>query len=380
MKLSLKFRDDTHQNPLLRAKIPVTILGLPFLSGIVAGDSSDLSFSIKTNFSSGPSVSLAYHPTLSTSRAATTSTTNDGVAANFTTCPFSLSLKSGIGLFGSPQNSPLICSAHFNLFSLNSSNPTLTPAFSLLIKPQFGGFSLRKSTSSSNPSSIQLNGVQPNGEISNGFIQDSELPNGFVSDKPLEWRESKKVESYSDENAIFSGIFVTAKTSMPLTKRSLVNFQWGVDFAREHNGRGSKLSLPVLMLNKIWLERAEEVKRVEERKNEETAAGDLELLKRMCGWMKGEVEDLQKGNRDLRQALDEMKSQGSNLRTCGEEKDSVSKRGVSMPSGESLGESARWRSRKSGLQAEEKREAQKSVNWATEVENELQKAIKDTIS
>ncbi|GAB4834704.1 hypothetical protein Ancab_032967 [Ancistrocladus abbreviatus] len=377
MKLSLKFRDDTHQNPLLRAKVPVTILGLPFLSGIVAGDSSDLCFSLRTNFASGPSLSLAYHPTLSTPP-----TTTTGASVNFPAYPFSLSLKSGIGLFGSPQNSPLIFAADFNLFSPNGSNPTFSPRFSLLIKPQFGNFSLRKSTSSSNPSLIQLNGVHPNGEISKGFVQNCELPKGFDSDKPLEWTELKKMGSYGDENAIFSGIFLTAKTSMPLTKRSRVNFRWGVDSALENNGKGSKLSRPVLVLNKIGLERVEEVKKVEQMKNEVTAAGDLELLKGICGWMRREVDDLQKENSELKQAIERMNLQRSYSRTRGEVRDSVGNRGVSPPSAsaESLGDSERRWSRKSGLQETEKRELQNSANRASEVENELQKAIKAAAS
>ena len=38
MKASIQFRDD--DRPLLRAKVPVGVLGLPFLSGLAAGGPS----------------------------------------------------------------------------------------------------------------------------------------------------------------------------------------------------------------------------------------------------------------------------------------------------------------------------------------------------
>ncbi|XAR70601.1 hypothetical protein NMG60_11027508 [Bertholletia excelsa] len=90
MKLSLKVQDG-HQDSqsdllhghrshekrplLLRAKVPVTVFGLPFLSSIAAGDPSDLSFSLRTNFPSGPSLKLSYTPPSSTA-------TGSAVASN----------------------------------------------------------------------------------------------------------------------------------------------------------------------------------------------------------------------------------------------------------------------------------------------------------
>ncbi|GAB2273581.1 hypothetical protein Dimus_015225 [Dionaea muscipula] len=373
MKLSLKLRDETHQKPLLRAKVPVTILGLPFLSGVVAGDTADLSFSLRTNFSSGPSFSFSYHPTASITNPVATTTATGGSVAH----PFSVSLKSGIGLFGSPRDSPLVFSTQFNLFSSNGSNPSLTPSFSLLVKPQIGNFSLRKSTSSSNPGSVQRNGVQPDGEVSNVFGGPiAELAKGgFVLDKPLEWRDLTKVEAFGEKSGLFSGIFVTAKTSMPLTRRSLVNFRWGVNFAPENGGHGSEVSRPVLVLNKIGLQRVEEVKRTEEKVIVEGSNGDLELLKGMCGWMRREMDDLQRGNREIKQALEGIKLQGSNCRIGGHERDSITRRAVSVPS-ESASDAEKWRTGKSSVQETGKRESQKSATLATEMENELQRALK----
>ena len=61
MKASIKFRDD--DRPLMRAKVPVGVLGLPFQSGLVAsGDPRDLRFDLSTAFASGPALRLSYRP------------------------------------------------------------------------------------------------------------------------------------------------------------------------------------------------------------------------------------------------------------------------------------------------------------------------------
>ncbi|KAH0884654.1 hypothetical protein HID58_060750 [Brassica napus] len=123
MKASMKFREE--KNPLLRAKIPLSILGLPFQSGIVAGESKELSLNLSTFFESGPSLKLAYRP-------------NDSHS------PFSLVVKTGTGPFGSPISTSMLMSAEFNLLG-NKNSPT----FMLHFKPRFGDFSIKKSHSSS---------------------------------------------------------------------------------------------------------------------------------------------------------------------------------------------------------------------------------------
>ncbi|EEE69957.1 hypothetical protein OsJ_29844 [Oryza sativa Japonica Group] len=121
MKASIKFRDD--DRPLVRAKVPVGVLGLPFLTGVSAGgggDSRDLRFDLSTAFASGPALRLSYRP-------------NDPLQ------PFALSVRTGLGPLGSPARAPFAISAEFNLLS---SSP---PAFSLLFKPRIGDFSLANS-------------------------------------------------------------------------------------------------------------------------------------------------------------------------------------------------------------------------------------------
>ncbi|XP_074300033.1 uncharacterized protein LOC141631022 [Silene latifolia] len=367
MKLSLKFREETkHQNPLIRAKIPVSILGLPFLSGIIAGDSSDLSFSLRSNFSTGPSLSLSYHPTLS--------------PQSTIFPPFSVSLKSGIGVFGSPKDSPLVFSASFN------PNSIANPSFSLFIKPQFGNFSLFKSVDSAGCGGIRVDGHGLNSGLGNGSVSDfvNGVDLGDGSGKLGNGSVLKGLKMETAKGGILSGIFVAARTSIPVAKRAVVNFRWGVDFPPENVG--SKAGFPVLVLNKVSLERVDEGK--EEKKRDEEAkakAGDLEVLKGMCGWMRREVEDLRKENREMRVALEGLRLKpGSLVKTRGEERGKGGKKVVHSPppSVEGVSEFDRWRSNKSGSGKGGNGigvgvgVGEECGNGVSELENELQKAIK----
>nr|KYP67037.1 hypothetical protein KK1_013357 [Cajanus cajan] len=134
MKLSLKLEGEDekekYSTQIMTAKVPISICSNPFISGVTATTSthspSHFSFSLSTNFPSGPSLRLSYSPSAS--------------------LPFSLSLKSGLGLLGSPAHSPLVFSANF---SLSPSHSPL-PSFFLHFKPQLGHFSLHKTVFSEN--------------------------------------------------------------------------------------------------------------------------------------------------------------------------------------------------------------------------------------
>ncbi|CAL0331456.1 unnamed protein product [Lupinus luteus] len=117
MKASLKFRED--QKPLLKAKVPLNILDIPFQSGVVSGESKELTLNLATFFQSGPSIKFSYRP-------------ND--SGN----PFSLILKTGTGSFGSPVSSSVVMSCEFNLHTRNGSG-NLSPVFMLHFKPRSGG-------------------------------------------------------------------------------------------------------------------------------------------------------------------------------------------------------------------------------------------------
>ncbi|XP_007039565.2 PREDICTED: uncharacterized protein LOC18606088 [Theobroma cacao] len=393
MKLSLKLQDD--QNPLLKAKIPISIFSQPFISSLTTTtpttssnkSSQDTSFSLSTNFPSGPSLKLSYAPSTSPT----------------TTIPFSISLKSGLGLLGSPKDSPLVFTAQF---SLSSTKPgTVIPTFSLHFKPQFGNFALHKATSS-NPSLEPDSGSHsiPGTQFQSGSSSNSEFGNGFALDGSSVWQEVKLeprsgvddgLETsklgygkglYSNDGfgterslvredgkkaGIFGGIAVRARTLFPVTKRAVVNLRWAVNLPSDV---GSKM--PYLTVNKIGIERVEEVKEVTEVKSKsiESNVDDLELLKGMYSWMKRDLETLENENREMKQCLHDMRL-GVSAKNVRRESEGIGRR-VSTPSVENSNEFERWRGKKIVADDNGGREVKKSVNKMSDVESELQKAIK----
>ncbi|MCL7036288.1 hypothetical protein MKW94_023258 [Papaver nudicaule] len=370
MKASLKLREDQkatlsqpqnpinpienpkpqYQNPLLRAKIPISVLGFPFLSIITAGDSSDLSFGIRTNSINGPSLKFSYSPNITT----TTKTTSPISSSS----PFSISLKSGVGLFGSPENSPLIMSAHFNLFG----NPN--PSFFLQIKPQFGDFSLKKTAVSApltNPNPKTPTFTKENGEKNNHFGDDV----GVMLERPLVWKELTELRNGGD--GVFSGVEVRAKTLLPITKRAVVKFRWGVNFPPDF---GQKQKMPFLTVDKIAVERVEDKGEVNSQKKKDGGEGDLEVLKGLCFWMRNEVEGLKRENRMLKESVEELNLGGSVLKNR-RGTESVSKKVASSSSPSTPG-FEQWRNKKNGV---EEKNSNGSESSKDDVGEELKRAI-----
>ncbi|KAJ0229676.1 Uncharacterized protein HA466_0314780 [Hirschfeldia incana] len=221
MKASMKFREE--KNPLFRAKIPLSILGLPFQSGIVAGESKELSLNLATFFESGPSLKLAYRP-------------------NDTHSPFSLVVKTGTGPFGSPISTSMLMSAEFNLLGNNK-----TPTFMLHFKPRFGDFSIKKSHSSSG--------------FDGALIRSEEDSSIEVVDSPgLRKVTVLPSTSAGDIAGLISGVEVAARTSLPVRGRAVVNFRWGVrvptEIRRDFDPT-AEISLrrfPFLVMDKIGIE------------------------------------------------------------------------------------------------------------------------------
>ncbi|KAJ9152615.1 hypothetical protein P3X46_026162 [Hevea brasiliensis] len=399
MKLSLNLPDDDNNgNPILKAKLPISIFNQPFTSIFTTATNSfsDLQFSVSTNFPSGPSLKLSYSPP-------TTTTTPFS--------PISVSLKSGLGLFGSPHNSPLVFSAHF---SLSTANPiAIIPTFSLHFKPQLGDFSLHKSTASSsdpNPDSDSGTHLVDVSHLDSSSSSNLEFGNVYVPDPAgsMGWQEVKlepctgkeKVgfanDNPSDIDGVYahnggigflpdrhlvsgdrkkggftSGVAVKARTVVPLSKRLKVNLRWGVNLPGDMG-----LKMPYLTVNKIGVERIEEVKETKEKSNENNK-GDLELLKGMCFWMRRDLEIIEKENRDMKQILEDMRS-GVSTRNLRRESTGVGKNLVPASS-DRLGEFRQWKSKKSD-EAIGQTELKKPANPVTDLESELQKAIKAAAS
>ena len=288
MKASLKFRED--QKPLLRAKVPLSILGLPFQSGVIAGESKELTLNLGTFFESGPSIKIAYRP-------------------NDTWNPFSLVVKTGTGPFGSPISSSMLMSAEFNLIGRGN------PSFMLHFKPQFGDFSIKKSQSSVFDGKLvkSLNGAVPE--------DDSSIE---VVEKPFMNGASSKTALAVDSTAgtiagLFSGIEVAARTTLPVRGRAVVNFRWGVRVPAEVKSIGenpnpnptagiSFQKIPFLVMNKIGIEHVDggdSKKKTNPDVNFPPASGDvaeacftvkrqLEILHAENGLLKKAVEDLRR--------------------------------------------------------------------------------------
>uniref|UniRef100_A0A0E0LWR9 Uncharacterized protein n=1 Tax=Oryza punctata TaxID=4537 RepID=A0A0E0LWR9_ORYPU len=232
MKASIKFRDDDDR-PLMRAKVPIGVLGLPLHSGLSAGgDPRELRFDLSTDFSFGPAIRLSYRP-------------------NDPTLPFSVSVRAGIGPLGSPARAPFSLAAEFNLLSGNH------PAFFLLLKPRLGDFSLSHTLRSSPP---------PPHPCKVGDVSDGDGHEHEVNYKAFSFAAGKR-------GALLSGMRLTTRSVLPLWGRASLRFNWGlrappelqaahaddamVGVSCSRKGARTPFSkMPLLVINKISIEQS----------------------------------------------------------------------------------------------------------------------------
>lgn len=279
MKASIKFRED--QKPIFKAKVPLSILGLPFQSGISAADSKELCLNLGTLFESGPSFKVSYRPSDSK-------------------VPFSLIVKTGIGRFGSPIFSPMSMNAEFNF--LGDRNPT----FFIHFTPQIGNFSFKRSVSSTFPEiKAHSNGSDINAE-KEGLGNSGESPANLVAnrteiDRPL----SRKIDS------LLSGVQVNATTILPLRDRAELNLRWSVrlpvelknPFAGDRTGDISCSNFPSLVLSKIGIEL------VASKRDQIPNFSEKDDVAGTCLSVKRQLEVLQKENLSMRKSIDELRSE-----------------------------------------------------------------------
>lgn len=337
MKASIKLREEGRP-PLFRAKLPVSVLGLPFISSVCAGDPTDLSIHLRTFSATGPSLKLSYYP-------------------NSPQNPFCLTVRTGIGPFGSPDSdSPLLMSAHFTLLGASF------PSFTLQVKPQFGDFSIKKLAASpapSLPASSLPDPTKPNGDSHVAGVE-----NGPTSSLLGELR--------AGGFGFLSGAAVNARTVLPVTGRAVVKFRWGVNFIERKP--------PFLTMDKIGVERLEEQsKKTSGGGNDDSTsktAGELDILGGMCFWMGREVEALRKENLSMKEWIEELRLGGVGR----------TRRDIEIPGkkpleiAESSSESDRWRKKKNGGGEDRKEEAKPgstaSGASANDVGEELKRALK----
>ncbi|RZR97137.1 hypothetical protein BHM03_00026253 [Ensete ventricosum] len=288
MKASLKFRED--RQPLVRAKVPISILGLPFLSGLAAAldDARHLRVDLSTAFASGPSLRLSYRP-------------NDPAA------PFSLVLKTGLGPLGSPDmGAPLSMAAEFGLLARPGA---AGPSFSILFKPRFGDFAVKKTVSSTAASAAAAAKFGPLGGMEgDGLVNGAETPivgfggeNGFLAN------------GFRDGiHGLVSGFEVSTTSVLPLRSHTAVKFKWGLRATPElrtafHDPAAgiSLAKLPFLVMSKISIEHGANGR---DAPATEKKGRDGELLEeRSSMWRQLEV--LQAENGTLRRGIEELRAE-----------------------------------------------------------------------
>lgn len=273
MKASLKFRED--QKPLVRAKIPISIFGLPFLSGFSAGDTRELRLDLATAFDSGPSLRASYRP-------------NDPLN------PFTLSLRTGVGARGSPTAAPMTITAEFNLLSRSSSSSL--PSFSILFKPRLGDFSLKKcidSTTISRP-------IKSTVDKADDSDHDGTPRKGMLG--------------------MISGTEVAASSMMPLRGSAAVRFRWGLKLPAELQTAFSDRDrtagipfarIPLLVMSKISIEHVATDTKVKKTKAEEpddVAKGSGDVAQ-TCSLIRRQLEALRAENGAMSNALEEIRKE-----------------------------------------------------------------------
>ncbi|KAE8654859.1 hypothetical protein F3Y22_tig00117038pilonHSYRG00024 [Hibiscus syriacus] len=288
MKASLKFREE--KNPVLRAKIPLSILGLPFQSGIVAGDSKELALNLSTFFESGPSIKISYRP-------------------NDTWNPFSLVVKIGIGPFGSPISSSMLMSAEFKLLGRGN------PSFMLHFKPQFGDFLIKKSHSSVFDKAVKPgNGRVLEDDLSVEVMDFPALKGdsiGFFADK-------RKLVGFNSKDfaGILSGVEIAARTAVPVKGKALVKFRWGMRIPSEMKSGDPKTGFPMekipfLVMDKIGIEHVDGTYSkqaiLSTASKSGPEAGPNSDAEEVCYTIKRQLEALQSENGSLRRAVEDLR-------------------------------------------------------------------------
>jgi len=281
MKASIKFRDD--QKPLLRAKVPISILGLPFVSGVSSGETKELRLDLGTAFESGPSFRVSYRP-------------------NDPSTPFSLVLKTGVGSFGSPVKAPFAMSAEFNLIGPGSIGSS--PRFSILIKPRFGDFVLKKSVQSNAVESVAKKIIIDHEKI----VQDPLVPGvgktAAIGFYPFESVNGFTTDVAKSTNGFLSGMEMNARSVLPFFNRANVNFRWGLRVPPELGQVNSGVSItkmPLLVMNKLSIEHVmAKAKEADKKPGDQTAEvkensgakPEFDALKAESGLLRRAVEDL----------------------------------------------------------------------------------------
>ncbi|CAA7406672.1 unnamed protein product [Spirodela intermedia] len=276
MKASAKIRQERRATPLFRAKVPVAVLGFPFVAAAsTGGDPGDLSFQLRTAFSGGPSLRFTFLP--------------DPPPAK---TPFSITLSSGVGLWGSPEQSPLIVSAHLPLSSSAAAPAALS--FSIQIRPSLGDFSLKRSAGG--PLSAAAQNPNPFPKENGG---------GLYRPMPVETDGHRRPVAAvaAAEWDLIAGTTVAVRTTLPVARGAAVRLRWAVSLpaAAEGGFTFSGLRLPSLAVDKISVESSVN------GEGQPAAAAAAAEEKGIPLWMKTDLEILRREHGLIREGLEELR-------------------------------------------------------------------------
>ena len=289
MKASLKFREE-QQKPLFRAKVPLSVLGMPFQSGIVAGEPKELTLNLSTFYESGPSLKVAYRP-------------------NDSKNPFSLIVKTGTGPFGSPLKSSMLMSCEFNL-----PGRTGSPLFMLHFKPRFGDFTFKK-TQTSIFDGKPFSNAQNDAVVVSETVQ-VDTPSFAGAKIPVLDTNSRAAGAVA---GMFSGVEVSARTILPVRGRAAVKFRWGVRVPAEFKSDGAFQRIPFLVMDKIGVEHMMECGEKKGRATAVTGAPANADVAEACFAVKRQMEVLQAENGLLRNAVEDLRREIVGVRGGGSE-------------------------------------------------------------
>lgn len=196
------------------------------------------------------------------------------------------------------------------------------PTFSLLLKPRFGDFSLRKSVSAASavegaPTtvSVKVASFVDGQRVERPLVDFPQATNGFHSFQkgsgfPLDVSALTFGSTLGGINELLSGVEVSARSILSLPSRTAVHFKWGLrvppEFRTAFEDPKAGISvrkLPLLVISKISVERGGV--KTKEKKN----ASPSETSEELCGYLKKEVESLQAGSLQLRRIMDDVRAE-----------------------------------------------------------------------
>lgn len=340
MKASLKLRDEPHK-PVIKAKLPLHLLGCQFFTGLTVGDLHELALRLGTSQLAGPSFEIAYRP-------------NDHHRS------FSLVMKTGFGSSHFSATAALSVAAEFNLSRPGS------PSFRLWVKPEAGDFSFRRDFSSAPRSGSDGNHresmqqdedpTRSNVGFTNSFARYDAAGDAQENDRLLfvddrELRESSRnhridgdwehlgepISSRSSSNTsqqgrhgeemplqrpslspvpprswalhdLLGGVHLRARTCLPISSQAQLKIRWRMDMPpNSSNSPFVFPPLPLLVLDKVSVEAVGPIESVDPLTPFVKTSEKVAQLEAMFFSLKETLHSMQLENNLLKHTMENMR-------------------------------------------------------------------------